>query len=100
LPSNHGAIVSSSAALIAMKQGVDTPAFGLAVTLAFIVILDAASLRRQVGRHAAVLNQLAAAQGATSTLRERMGHTPFELLCGVAVGVLAATLVHGLLDGH
>ena len=36
LPSNHSAIVSSMAALIAFKEGIDTPAFGVAFTLAFI----------------------------------------------------------------
>jgi acid phosphatase family membrane protein YuiD len=49
LPSNHSAIVTSMAALIAMKEGLGHPAFGVAITLAFIVILDASSLRRQVG---------------------------------------------------
>ena len=48
LPSNHSAIVSSMAALIALKEGVGHPAFGVAITLAFIVMLDANSLRRQV----------------------------------------------------
>ena len=44
LPSNHSAIVSSMAALIAFKEGIQHPAFGVAVALAFIVLLDANSL--------------------------------------------------------
>lgn len=47
LPSNHSAIVSSMAALIAFREGVSSAAFGVALTLAFIVILDASSLRKQ-----------------------------------------------------
>jgi len=58
LPSNHNAIVSSMAALIALKEGIGHPAFGVAVTLAFIVMLDAKSLWRQVGKHAVVINKL------------------------------------------
>jgi acid phosphatase family membrane protein YuiD len=58
LPSNHSAIVSSMATLIALKEGINTPAFGVAIALAFIVILDASSLRRQVGKHAAAINKL------------------------------------------
>ena len=61
MPSNHSAIVSSMAALIAFRQGIGDPAFGVALSLAFIVMLDANSLRRQVGRHAEAINRLAEA---------------------------------------
>ena len=43
LPSNHSAIVCSMVTLIALKEGLQHPALGVAVTLAFIVILDASS---------------------------------------------------------
>ena len=55
LPSNHSAIVSSMAALIALREGIGSPAFGVALTLAFIVILDASSLRKQIGRQAVAI---------------------------------------------
>jgi acid phosphatase family membrane protein YuiD len=88
LPSNHSAIVSSIASLIAFRDGIDTPAFGVAIALAFIVILDASSLRRQVGKHAAALNQIYRAIGLEGAiLRERMGHTRLEILAGMLVGV-------------
>lgn len=90
LPSNHSAIVSSMAALIAFREGVGHPAFGVALTLAFIVMLDASSLRRQVGRHAAAINRLAADEPTYKALRERMGHTPVEIGAGVLVGVAVA----------
>ena len=38
LPSNHSAIVSSMVALIALKEGIEHPAFGVTITLAFIVM--------------------------------------------------------------
>ena len=93
LPSNHSAIVSSMAALIALREGLAEPAFGVAVTLAFIVILDASSLRRQVGKQAEVINRLALQNGQSATLRERMGHTPLEIAAGILVGVTVAWLV-------
>jgi acid phosphatase family membrane protein YuiD len=83
LPSNHSAIVSSVATLIAYKEGINHPAFGVALGLAFIVILDASSLRRQIGYHAEAINSLTATK-----LRERIGHTPFEIFAGVFVGGL------------
>ena len=97
LPSNHSAIVSSMAALIAFKEGVGHPAFGVAITLAFIVMLDANSLRRQVGKHAAAINKLAAEVSAHQSLRERMGHTRLEIAAGIAVGTGVAYMVSALL---
>jgi len=86
-PSNHSAIVSSMAALIAFKEGIGHPAFGVALTLAFIVILDAHSLRRQIGKHAVAINRMAMASSDYSLLRERMGHTAIEIVAGVLVGI-------------
>ena len=95
LPSNHSAIVSSMATLIALKEGLNSPAFGVAIALAFIVILDASSLRRQVGKHAVVINKLSAQEkGSPSFLRERMGHTRPEILAGIFTGAVVAYLVN------
>lgn len=99
LPSNHSAIVSSMAALIAFKEGIGHPAFGVALTLAFIVMLDANSLRRQVGKHATAINKLAAGaadQPPHPPLRERMGHTRLEIAAGIVVGVSVAAAVNAL----
>ncbi len=94
LPSNHSAIVTSMAALIAMKEGIGHPAFGVAVTLAFIVILDASSLRRQVGKHAVAINKLASESSDHQVLRERMGHTLLEIAAGIVVGIAVAAVIN------
>ncbi len=99
MPSNHSAIVSSMAALVAFKHGIDHPAFGVALTLAFIVVLDASSLRRQVGKHAQAINRLQqqAPAASTTALRERMGHSLAEILGGVVCGIVLAWAVHAWL---
>lgn len=97
LPSNHSAIVSSMAALIAFREGIGHPAFGVALTLAFIVMLDANSLRRQVGKQAEAINRLAAGTADQPPLRERMGHTRIEIGAGIVVGIAVAALVNALL---
>lgn len=94
LPSNHSAIVSSMAALIAFKEGFSHPAFGVSITLAFIVMLDANSLRREVGKHAVAINDLAPATDMRPKLRERMGHTRVEIVAGVLVGIVVAAFIH------
>lgn len=97
LPSNHSAIVSGMAALVAFKEGIGHPVFGVAVTLAFIVMLDANSLRRQVGKHAVAINKLAGSTTDHVTLRERMGHTRIEIAAGILVGIGVAAAVSRLL---
>lgn len=99
LPSNHSAIVSSMTALIALKDGLGTPAFGVAVTLAFVVVLDANSLRQQVGKHATAINKLAADTADHQVLRERMGHTRWEIAAGIAVGIAVAAMVNATMAG-
>jgi acid phosphatase family membrane protein YuiD len=93
LPSNHSAIVSSVVALVAFKEGMEHPAFGVALALAFVVMLDASSLRRQVGKHAEAINRLNAGQSELTPLREQMGHTLVEIAAGILVGGGVATLV-------
>ena len=83
------------AMLIALREGINSAAFGVAIALAFIVILDAASLRGQVGKHAAAINQLNSQVKVNQpTLRESMGHTRIEILAGVLTGSAVAYLVY------
>jgi len=96
LPSNHSAIVSSVATLIALKEGIGHPAFGVALALAFIVVLDANSLRGQVGKHAVALNRLAASSETPTRLRERIGHTVVEIAAGILTGAGVAFGVKAL----
>jgi acid phosphatase family membrane protein YuiD len=106
-PSNHSAVVSSMATLIALREGIGHPAFGVAVTLCFIVIIDANSLRQHVGRQAAAINRLAGederggqdgkgGQGAHTWLRERMGHTKVEIIGGLCTGIAIGHVVYAL----
>ena len=92
LPSNHSAIVSSAAALVAIREGISHPVFGVAIALAFVVILDASSLRRQVGRHAEFINRMNDKVGGKQ-MRERIGHTRFEIGAGIVLGFSAAWIV-------
>lgn len=103
-PSNHSAVVSSMATLIALREGMGHPAFGVAVALCFIVVIDANSLRQHVGRQAAAINRLAkdgaeqggAEQDKHTWLRERMGHTVVEIIGGLCTGIAIGHLVHAL----
>lgn len=86
MPSNHSAIVSSMVALIALKEGIHTPAFGVALTLAFIVMLDANGLRKKMEQHAIEINKIN--EYKTPILRERIGHSQLEIIVGSFIGII------------
>lgn len=91
MPSNHSAIVSSMVSLIFFKEGINNPAFGVALTLAFIVILDANSLRKKIGEHAQEINNINNYKG--KILRERIGHSRLEILIGCLIGTTISYIV-------
>jgi acid phosphatase family membrane protein YuiD len=95
-PSNHSAVVSSMATLIALREGIGHPAFGVAVTLCFIVIIDANSLRQHVGKQAAAINRLAEGNDKHKWLRERMGHTLVEIAGGLCTGIAIGHIVYAI----
>lgn len=96
MPSNHSAIVSSMVALIALKEGIHTPAFGVALTLAFIVMLDANGLRKKMEQHAIEINKLKIY--TQPTLRERIGHSKLEIMLGITLGIVIGFISHSLMD--
>lgn len=82
-PSNHTAIVSSLmwAFLIAREWHMA----GLAVAVLMVLIFDATGLRREIGRHAVAINQLTG-----SKHREVVGHTCFDIVGGLLIGLAVA----------
>ena len=97
-PSNHSAVVTSTATLIALREGISHPAFGVAVAFALIVMIDANSLRQHVGRQAATINKMALQLSPQpgEPLRERMGHSMVEIIGGIATGVLVGYAINSI----
>lgn len=93
LPSNHSAIVTCMTTLIAMKEGIQHPAFGAALTIAFIVILDASSLRMHVGNQSKEINKINVLKEGYKPLRERIGHSKIEIMAGIVVGVIVGIII-------
>lgn len=97
MPSSHAAIVTGLATSVGRLNGPSSATFAIALIFAFVVMYDAQGVRRAAGRQAAVLNRLVedmfAMRGIREDrLRELLGHTPFEVLVGAALGVAVGLL--------
>jgi hypothetical protein len=97
MPSAHSAMVCALATAVAMTYGLGSAFFAIAVVLAIIVMYDAAGVRQSVGQQSVVLNRIILELKRReplvkieADLRELMGHTPFEVIVGSALGILLA----------
>lgn len=96
LPSSHASVVSTTATLIGAREGLDNPAFALALTMAILFMVDAINLRQWVGQHAKALNEMRASQTGLAPLRERIGHKPREILAGILLGIACGLTLNWL----
>ena len=118
MPSSHSALVCAVSVGVAKKLGYASPEFALSLAMAGIVMYAAMGVRRAAGEQAKVLNKMvidfkeifqmlkeefdALARGEDAPeerggpnkrLKEFLGHTPLEVLCGAALGILIAALI-------
>ena len=99
MPSSHAAGAAALASSIGLEMGFDSIYFALAVAFAIVVMFDAQGVRRATGKQAQVLNKVMDDiywQGRIQEdrLRELIGHTPFEVIVGMLLGIIIAFLRH------
>ncbi len=98
-PSNHTSIIATIVWMIGFNYGFFSLEFSLGAAITFIIILDATSLRRQVGKHAVFINKLYLSHDvnenglSSKRLRERIGHSPVEVIGGILFGFLWAVFI-------
>jgi acid phosphatase family membrane protein YuiD len=102
MPSSHSALVTSVTLAIGLQEGFGTPLFALSFAISMVVIYDAAGVRRQAGIHAERINELMKSffQGSgipEKELKEVLGHTPFEVITGVILGIVISLVLYLLL---
>lgn len=99
LPSAHSAFVTGLASGVGVASGLHSSEFAVAAVFALVVMYDAMSLRREAGKHADILNELlllSIIQDAfkeREALKELLGHTPLEVVCGAALGITIGLIV-------
>ena len=98
MPSSHSAVVVSLATMVGKNEGVGTPIFAISLILAFVVMYDAAGVRRAAGKQAKLLNKLIETPGlSTGEVQEKLvevlGHTPLQVIVGALIGLAAGLIV-------
>lgn len=100
MPSSHSATVASLTTVTGIYYGVQSIPFLIVLVFTLITMFDAAGVRRNVGRQAAILNKMLDdlyEKGAVpeKRLKELLGHTPIEVFMGAFLGIMITFLVCG-----
>ena len=98
MPSSHSAVVCSLATCIGKEYGFDTGIFAISMVMAFVVMYDAAGVRRAAGKQARILNKILETPGLTTMevqekLVEVLGHTPIQVFVGAILGIVIGALI-------
>ena len=97
MPSSHSAVVVALCTMIGKSYGVNSAIFGLSVVFAFVVMYDAAGVRRAAGKQAKLLNKIVQTPGlsnveVTEKLQEVLGHTPTQVFAGAFIGLIVGLI--------
>ncbi|MFH5181202.1 divergent PAP2 family protein [Paenibacillus sp. TAB 01] len=98
-PSTHTTIIITTVTLVGLSEGFSSSVFGLGVATALIIIIDALGLRRNVGKHAEVINKIIMENQLNNIkLRESMGHKRHEVAGGILLGIVIGLLLHWIVS--
>jgi len=95
MPSAHAAGAACLATSTGLELGFDSVYFALSFAFAIVVMFDAQGVRRSTGKQAGILNKIMEdiywrGKIQELRLRELIGHTPFEVLIGLFLGIFIA----------
>ena len=87
MPSSHTALAISVTTLVGLRQGFQSALFAVALVFTLLVMRDAMTIRRMLGKHGQALNQLLAGSPDAPHFPERLGHSVLEVVAGAVWGV-------------
>ncbi len=100
MPSAHSATVMCLCIMVGWTAGFATPIFAISFIFAVVVMRDALGVRRETGKQATSIKQLAEAinrafhtkdtEIKTENLKVLVGHTPLQVIFGAITGSLVA----------
>ncbi len=97
MPSSHTAVSVSLTFLIGKDFGYNSAMFAACLIFSFVVMYDAAGVRRAAGKQASVLNKIIDTPGLSKIevqekLVEALGHTPFQVIVGAVIGIIIGSI--------
>lgn len=97
MPSSHTALTVCLTTVLGRRLGMGSPLFAGVLVLTMVVIYDATGVRRAAGQQGLVLNQIIEDLRRRlgfryERIREFVGHTPYEVLAGIVLGVAVGLL--------
>ncbi len=104
MPSSHTALVIAMTIATGKLCGVESPSFAISIIFAAVVMYDAMGVRRAAGEQAKILNQIVdmwlekahfdeQKMPQVKQLKEMLGHTPLEVVGGIIVGIIVASIM-------
>lgn len=98
MPSSHTSSVMALSTSVGKMYGWDSAIFAVSLCFAFVVMYDAAGVRRAAGNQARILNKIIEDLAhnkplANERLKELIGHTPKEVLAGAVLGILIGNIM-------
>ena len=101
MPSGHSATVSSMATMAFLHFGAGSYQFAIALMVAIIVTHDATGVRLETGKQAVVIKELMQSIEILTNkdlpevkLKEFVGHTPFQVLAGITIGIINSVVAY------
>ena len=100
MPSSHSATVCALSTATALQYGPNSFEFAMAAIFALVVMYDAIGVRQESGKQAQVLNDMieifthmGKKIDVEKQLKEFIGHTPLQVLCGAILGIITALII-------
>ena len=100
MPSSHSATVCALCTAVALEYGAASYEFAMAAIFALVVMYDAIGVRQESGKQAQVLNDMIEIfthmgkdLNIEKQLKEFIGHTPLQVLCGAILGIITALII-------
>ena len=101
MPSGHSATVSAMAAMCFLTYGAGSFEFAISLMLMIIVCHDATGVRLETGKQAVIIKEMIRSIEILTNkdlpevkLKEFVGHTPFQVLAGITIGVVNAIVAY------
>lgn len=102
MPSGHSATVMSLCVISGWSAGLGSVLFAISAILAIVVMHDASGVRREAGKQANTIKQLAEIMNGmflgkdekirTEKLKEFVGHTPMQVVFGALLGATVSII--------